>query len=73
MTTVINNPGKGEGSDSSVGLIIGLVILLAILGLFFVYALPAIRGVGTQPQNGNVNINVKLPSNVTLPAITIAP
>lgn len=62
MTTVINNPGNGDGSDSAVGMIVGIIVLLMIVGLFFVYALPAIRGSGAAPQNGAIDVNVKLPS-----------
>ncbi|MCX6713247.1 MAG: hypothetical protein NTY66_03520 [Candidatus Vogelbacteria bacterium] len=67
MTTVINNPGNGEGSDSGAGLVIVVVVLLIAGGLFFIYGWPAIRGTGTVPQNTNVDVNVKLPAGNTSP------
>lgn len=69
MTTVINNPGNGESSDSGIGIIIGVIILLLVVGgLFFVYGLPAIRGSGVAPQNGSIDVNVKLPTPSPTPA-----
>ncbi|MFA6214970.1 MAG: hypothetical protein WC768_00190 [Patescibacteria group bacterium] len=74
MTTVINNPGNGEGSGSGVGIIIGVVVLLVVVGLFFVYALPAIRSSRVTPQNGNIDVKVNLPNvNVALPAVNASP
>ncbi len=58
MTTIIN---PGNNSDSSgAGLIIGVVVALVLVVLFFVYGLPAIRG----NQNKDVNINVEIPNPV---------
>lgn len=51
MTTVINNPG-GEGG-SGVGIIVGVVLAIAIIAIFFIYGLPALRN-----NNGGTNINV---------------
>ncbi len=61
MTTVINNPGNGEGSDSGVGIMIGIIVLVVIVGLFFIYALPAIRAGSAIPQDSSIDVNVKLP------------
>ncbi len=76
MTTVINNPGGAEGSDSSSGfsVIIGVILLLVVIGLFFIYALPAIRNNPTAatPQNSSIDVNVKLPAGGTTPAPTSA-
>ena len=67
MTTVINNPGNSEGSDSSVGMILGVIVFLVVVGLFFVYGLPAIRNSRVTPPNGNIDINVKLPTPTPTP------
>lgn len=58
MTTVINSPGSNEGSGA--GLIIGVIIALVIIALFFVYGLPALRGNGGSNDRGT-NINVQIP------------
>lgn len=59
MTTVINNPGEGQGS--AMGWIIGAVIAIILLYVFFAYALPAMRG-AAPADNGGANINVTLPA-----------
>lgn len=67
MTTVINSPGNGDGGGSSVGLVFGLIALLVVVGLFFVYALPAIRGSGAATPSGAIDVNVKLPAGTPTP------
>ncbi len=60
MTTVINTP---RNEDSSVmNAIIGVLILVVVAFLFFAYALPAIRNIDTPKQDGNIDVNVKLPA-----------
>ena len=62
MTTIINNPGGGDnGAGSGVGMIIGVIIALALVALFFVYGLPALRNQGN--SNGSIDVNVKLPAD----------
>ncbi len=63
MATVINNPADGTATtDSGMGVIVGVIVALVLLALFFVYALPALRGSGAAPQNGGASINVDLPN-----------
>lgn len=57
MTTVINNPG-GADSDSGMSMMVGVVLLLVVVFLFFVYGLPVLRqGVSnnSQPQINQPN------------------
>lgn len=71
MTTIINTPGKGDGADSGVGVMLVVIVLIVVAGLFFMYALPAIRANNTAPQNSSIDVNVKLPaSDTTLPSPT---
>jgi hypothetical protein len=67
MTTVINNPGNGDGSGSSIGLLLGIIVILAAAGLFFVYGLPALQN-ATAPKSGAIDINVTLPTGGAEPA-----
>ena len=61
MATIINTPTNRDSADSSLGMILGVIIAIALVVLFFVYGLPALRqGSGNQP--GGANINVTLPS-----------
>lgn len=61
MNTIINNPpSSSDGSESAVGMVLGIVLVLVLIILFFVYALPALRG-NTEPVSDNVNVNVQLP------------
>jgi hypothetical protein len=58
MTTVIN----GSGEDSSgAGLIIGVVVAIILIALFFMYGLPAMRG-GEQ-KTTDINVTVPTPTN----------
>lgn len=66
MTTVINNPG--DGSDSSASIVILVIVLLIAAAVFFIYGLPAIRGSRVAPQNGSIDVNVKLPAGAISPA-----
>lgn len=62
MTTIVNNP-PSNNSGGSLGMIIGLVVLIVIGYLVWVYGLPALRNVGTGtpqinvPSQIDVNIN----------------
>jgi hypothetical protein len=60
MATIINNPGEGNSDNSVIGIVIGVLLAILIVFLFFRYALPAMRGNGA-PQNGGLNVNVQLP------------
>ncbi len=70
MTTIINTPPSvSESTDSGVGLVLGVIIAIVFIAIFFVYALPEIRSVDTTtvPKTENVNVNIKLPArDVTL-------
>ncbi len=61
MTTVVNNPGTTSDSDSSMG-IMAIVILLVVALLFFAYGLPAIRRSAAPAPNtnngGTTNVNL---------------
>jgi hypothetical protein len=63
MATIVNNPGTTE--DSSAGVVIGVVIALLIIVLFFAFALPYIRNNGVTPGVPNTGsdstVNVELP------------
>jgi hypothetical protein len=53
MTTIVNTPSSGESSDSGLGLIIGAVVAILLIALFFVYGLPALRQ--NNNQSGSTN------------------
>lgn len=62
MATVINNPGTTTENDSGMGFVLGVILLLVVAFLFFVYGLPAItRSVSapavTVPDKVDVNVN----------------
>ncbi len=74
MTTIVNTPGNGNGADSWFGMVIGIVVLLAIIALGYLYVLPAMSN--TNPEKG-INVNVKMPSELPtknpIPILTPAP
>ncbi|MBA3732869.1 hypothetical protein H0W91_00660 [Patescibacteria group bacterium] len=59
MTTIIN-PGTNDNNGGA-GMVIGVIIALVLIALFFVFALPAIR----KGNSGSANINVTLPAGTT--------
>jgi hypothetical protein len=61
MTTIVNTP-PSEKSDSPMGWIVGLVILIVLIYLGYVYGLPALRNM----QSGGVQINVPDSINVNV-------
>lgn len=68
MTNIVNTPPAGNDSGSGVGIILGVLVALIIVVLFFVYGLPALRQ-GASPDNssGAIDVNVKLPDNSGTP------
>jgi len=65
MTTIVNNPAPENNSGGGMGMIIGLIVLILIAFVFFVYGLPAIR----QMKLGSPQINVpsKIDVNINQP------
>lgn len=61
MTTIVNNPPSSDNSSGIVGMVVGVIVLLVLLYLGYIYGLPAIRQMGT-PQ---INIPSKIDVNVT--------
>ncbi len=66
MTTVINTPPAREDFDSGVGMVLGVILGLVLIALFFIYILPVLRSEGEQ-KNDDININVTLPLDKTTP------
>lgn len=64
MTTIINTPPSGNSSDSGLGLILGVLIAIGLVALFFVYGIPAIRKSQT-PNNTTNIINIPVPTGAT--------
>jgi hypothetical protein len=60
MTTVVNNPPPSNDSSGGIGTIIGLIVLIVAVYLFFVYGLPAIQNV----QLGTPQIKINMPSKI---------
>lgn len=58
MSTIINTPGEGGSGTTT---IIGIILVIAAVVVFFMYGLPAIQN-GTQKDT---TIDVTLPSNDT--------
>ncbi len=68
MATVINNPPSSvQNTDSSVGVIIGVIVLAILAIMFFVYGLPALRGAGSGQETNitvpdRINVDVQTPN-----------
>lgn len=62
MTTVVNNPPANDNSGGPIGLIIGIIVLIVLLYLGYIYALPMLRQ--TQFGSPQINIPSKIDVNV---------
>lgn len=65
MATIINNPDSGGDNGGGMGMIIGAIVLIVLIAVFFIYGLPAIRGNNkgtTVNVPDKVNVNVQTPS-----------
>jgi hypothetical protein len=61
-TTIINPPANSSSSQSNgMGFLLGAIILIVFIAIFFVYALPFIRGLGSIGSGG---IQVNVPKNI---------
>lgn len=60
MATVVNNPGTND-SGSGLGMVLGIIVILAVALLFFVYGLPMLNQSSTPQVNvpGKVDVNVQ--------------
>lgn len=68
MTTVVNTPGSTSSDSSGMGMIIGVIVLLAIVFLIFFYGMPLLRGTSTQQNNApSVQVPDQVDVNVTKP------
>ncbi len=64
MATVINNPSDGD--SSAMGVVVGIIVVIILGALFFMYALPAMRNTqAPQDNGGSLNIDVNLPTGTT--------
>lgn len=63
MPIIVNNP---NGSDSGSGYVVGIIVAIVLLVLFFIFGLPALRG---NMQNTNTPTQtqprVQQPNNTT--------
>lgn len=63
MATIINNPSDGDGNvKGSGGMIVGIVVAIILLVVFFLFILPAMRSANR--SSGTTNINVPDKVNV---------
>lgn len=62
-TTIINNPSSDSGDG--MGMIVGLVILLVLGYLLWIYGLPALRNM--QVQTPTINVPSTIDVNINQP------
>lgn len=61
MTTIINTPPSADNATSGLSIVLGVIVALALVVLFFVYGLPALRN-AKPAQNDSINVNVTTPT-----------
>lgn len=64
MATIVNTPGTTADSTGGLGFFLGVLLLLVIAFLFFVYGLPVLNSVATGP---NIAVPDKVDVNVNTP------
>ena len=71
MATIINNPAN-QGSDegAGIGFIFGILVVVLVGFLFFIYALPALRDSGAEKLPTTQNIEIQIPAPATEPTVT---
>ena len=62
MATIVNNPQPSSNSNGPMVMIFGLIVLVVLGYLFFVYGLPAIQQI--QVGGPEINIPDKIDVNV---------
>ena len=55
---MINTPG-GQNSDSGLGFILGIILAIVLVAVFFVYVLPVLR----EDKSSDINVTVPLPGS----------
>jgi len=68
MATIVNTPGSTTDSSGGMGFVLGVLLLLLVAFLFFVYGLPAISRSVSGPSiqvPGQVDVNVNTPNTGT--------
>lgn len=60
MTTIVQNPAPAD-SGNGMGMVVGLLLVVLVAILFFVYGLPALRSGAT-----NVVPQVKVPDTINV-------
>lgn len=67
MSTIVNTPASGE-SNSGMGFVIGIILLIAFVFLMLYFGLPMIRDVSsTAPQAPQIQVPEKIDVNVETP------
>jgi len=61
-TTIVNPAPNNNSSDNNgMGFLLGVIVLIVFVVLFFVYALPYIRGL-----SGSGGIQINVPKNINV-------
>jgi hypothetical protein len=63
MATIINNPDRSDNAGG-VGVLVGLLAIIILAVLFFVYGLPALRHSSAPQNSATVNVPDKVDVNV---------
>ena len=64
MPTIINNPNSTSGDSGGWGFVVGILILVVLVILFFVYAWPSLQNNNVEKENPDNTLNVEVNSPV---------
>lgn len=66
MSTVVNTPASGS-DNSGMGFLLGAILLIAVVFLFFYFGLPMLRGAAQAPQAPQIQVPGQIDVNVDTP------
>jgi hypothetical protein len=62
MATIVNTPAQAADTDSGMGFLLGVVVLVALFFLFMLYGLPAMRQ--SMPSNEVIAPQIQVPDKI---------
>ncbi|MCA9369939.1 hypothetical protein KC686_02160 [Candidatus Woesebacteria bacterium] len=64
MATVVNNPPADRSDGNGMGFLLGMIVLVVVLALFFFYGLPMLRQ--TSAPSAPSEVQVEVPDQINI-------
>jgi hypothetical protein len=74
MSTIINTPGSLTSDNGGIGMIVGILLVVIVGVLFYLYALPTLRNEEVKPTTTEIKVELpNPPASAPTPSPTPAP